>query len=130
MTRKYSSRPDWHNKVFLVVEDEEHNYAYVHEILKKTQATVIRAENGIKAIEEVSVHTFDLIIMDIKLPEMDGFKATIEIKKMKPFLPIIAQTAYAMEKEKIACFNAGCDDYIAKPFEPEKLLDAIKRHLL
>jgi CheY-like chemotaxis protein len=130
MTRKYSSRPDWHDKVFLVVEDEEHNFAYVYEILKKTNATIIRAENGIKAIEAVSLHTFDLILMDIKLPEMDGFKATVEIKKMKPFLPIIAQTAYAMEKEKIACFNAGCDDYIAKPFEPEKLLDAIKRHLL
>ena len=122
-------KPDWHDKAILVVEDEAHNFAYIREILKRTQATIVWVENGIEAIQEVSSRSFDLILMDIKLPEMDGFKATAEIKKMKPFLPIIAQTAYAMEKEMIACFEAGCDDYLAKPFAPERLLNTIQRHL-
>ncbi len=129
MIETNSTKPDWHNKVFLVVEDEEHNYAYIHEILKKTNATLIRAESGITAIESVKKQAIDLILMDIKLPEMDGYKATMEIKKIRPSLPVIAQTAYAMEKEKAACFKAGCDDYLAKPFEPNKLLEIIKKHI-
>ncbi len=129
MIETNSTKPDWHNKVFLVVEDEEHNYAYIHEILKKTNATLIRAESGITAIESVKKQEIDLILMDIKLPEMDGYKATMEIKKLKPSLPVIAQTAYAMEKEKAACLKAGCDDYLAKPYEPNKLLEIIKKHI-
>ena len=124
-----SPKPDWKGKVFLVVEDEDHNFAYIQEILRKTQATIIRAKNGIRAIELVKQESIDLILMDIKLPEMDGFKATIEIKKIKPSIPIIAQTAFAMENEKIACLKAGCDDYIVKPFHPSKLLDGIKKYL-
>ena len=124
-----STRPDWHDKVILVVEDEDHNFAYINEILRKTQATIIRAKSGVKAIEIVKQEPIDLILMDIKLPEMDGFKATIEIKKLKPSIPIIAQTAFAMENEKIACLKAGCDDYIVKPFHPSKLLDGIKKYL-
>ena len=129
MRENYLTKPDWHDKVLLVVEDEDHNYAYIHEILKKTHATIIRAENGIKAIDIFKQGLIDLILMDIKLPLMDGFKATIEIKKIKPSVPIIAQTAFAMEKEKIACLKAGCDDYIAKPYEPAKLLERMKRYL-
>lgn len=124
-----STRPDWRGKVFLVVEDEDHNFAYINEILKKTRATIIRAINGIKAIELVKQESIDLILMDIKLPEMDGFKATVEIKKIKPSIPIIAQTAFAMENEKIACLKAGCDDYIVKPFHPSKLLSGIMKYL-
>jgi two-component system cell cycle response regulator DivK len=121
-----STRPDWHDKVVLVVEDEDHNYAYIHEILRRTQATIIRAENGVKAIEKVKQEFIDLVLMDIKLPELDGYKATVEIKKIRPSLPVIAQTAFAMEKERIACLKAGCDDYIAKPYEPSKLIERIR----
>jgi len=124
-----STRPDWHDKVILVVEDEDHNYAYIHEILRRTQATIIRAENGVKAIEKVKKEFIDLVLMDIKLPELDGYKATVEIKKIRPSLPVIAQTAFAMEKEKIACLKAGCDDYIAKPYEPSKLIERIRLFL-
>lgn len=129
MSYTSSTKRDWHDKAFLIVEDEVHNFAYIREILKKTQVTIVWVENGIQAIEEVSLRPFDLILMDIKLPEMDGYKATAEIKKIKPTLPIIAQTAYAMEKEMIACFEAGCDDYLAKPFAPERLLNTIQRHI-
>ncbi|MBN2273186.1 MAG: response regulator [Bacteroidales bacterium] len=125
MEERKPTKPDWHGKVLLVVEDEDHNYAYIHEILKRTHATIIRADNGIMAVDIVRKKIIDLILMDIKLPEMDGYKATVEIKKIKPLLPIIAQTAFAMEKERIACLKAGCDDYIAKPYEPLKLLERI-----
>lgn len=121
-----STRPDWHDRKVLVVEDEDHNYAYIHEILKRTQATIVRAENGVKAIEKVKQESFDLVLMDIKLPELDGYKATTEIKKIRPSLPVIAQTAFAMEKERIDCLKAGCDDYIAKPYEPSKLIERIR----
>jgi two-component system, cell cycle response regulator DivK len=124
-----SNKPNWQDKVFLIVEDEDHNYAYIREILKKTKATIKRAENGLKAIAIVKAEPIDLILMDIKLPEMDGFDATSEIKKIKPSIPIIAQTAFAMEQEKIACFKAGCDDYIAKPYEPTKLIERVKYFL-
>jgi CheY-like chemotaxis protein len=108
------------------VEDEDHNYAYIYEILKKTRAIIFRAENGFKAVEIVKREAIDIVLMDIKLPEMDGYKATVEIKKFRPSLPVIAQTAFAMEKERIECLNAGCDDYIAKPYEPSKLIERIK----
>jgi CheY-like chemotaxis protein len=129
MVENNSTKPDWHDRVFLVVEDEDHNFAYINEIFKRTQVTIIRATNGLKAVEIVKQRPVDLILMDIKMPEMDGFKATIEIKKIKPSIPVIAQTAYAMENEKIACLKAGCDDYISKPFQPEKLINRVRLHL-
>ncbi len=126
MGETISTRPDWHNKTILVVEDEDHNYAYIFEILKRTKAVIIRAENGVKAVEKVKQGTIDVVLMDIKLPEMDGYKATMEIKKLNPSLPVIAQTAFAMERERIECMNAGCDDYLAKPYEPSKLIERIR----
>ena len=123
MTDNQSTKPDWQGKSILVVEDEDHNYAYIHEILKRTHVTILRAENGIRAVERAKNEHIDLVLMDIKLPEMDGIMATIEIRKILPDIPIIAQTAFAMEKERLACLDAGCDDYIAKPFEPVKLLE-------
>jgi len=129
MTGIQSTKPDWQGKCILVVEDEDHNYAYIHEILKRTHVTILRAENGIRAVERAKNEPIDLILMDIKMQEMDGIMATIEIRKILPDIPIIAQTAFAMEKERLACLDAGCDDYIAKPFEPLKLLERIKQYL-
>jgi len=130
MTDNQSTKPDWQGKSILVVEDEDHNYAYIHEILKRTHATILRAENGIRAVERAQNEPIDLVLMDIKMPEMDGIMATIEIRKILPDIPIIAQTAFAMEKERLACLDAGCNDYIAKPFEPLKLLERIKNYLV
>ena len=129
MTETQSTKPDWQGKSILVVEDEDHNFAYIHEILKRTHVTILRAENGLRAVERALKEPIDLVLMDIKLPEMDGIMATMEIRKTLPDLPIIAQTAFAMEKENLACLNAGCDDYIAKPFEPFRLLERVKYFL-
>ncbi|WP_462281699.1 response regulator, partial [Salinivirga cyanobacteriivorans] len=71
----------------------------------------------------------DLILMDVKMPVMSGLDATRKIKASKPELPIIAQTAYAMEDEKQHCLDAGCDDYIAKPIDPNDLFTLLKKYM-
>jgi len=113
---------DFHGKNILIVEDEDINYLFLNNLLKRAKVRTRRAENGQKAIDQIKTgHNFDLILMDIKMPVMNGIDATKEIKKLQPLLPIIAQTAYAMEEEKQSCLHAGCDDYIAKPIDENRL---------
>jgi CheY-like chemotaxis protein len=68
--------------------------------------------------------------MDIRIPKLDGYETTRRIKKIKKNLPVIAQTAYALEGEKAKCLEAGCDDYIAKPVKINELFRVIERHIL
>lgn len=91
---------DWSNKVILVVEDEHINFRYIQEILKRTSAEVVRAENGQEAIDIAQKMRVDLILMDIKLPIMDGYEATRKIREFNQNVPIIAQTAYVMSGEE------------------------------
>jgi CheY-like chemotaxis protein len=120
---------DFKGKTFLVVEDEDHNFAYIREILKRTGALILRAADAQKALELFMQQKIDLVLMDIKLPGMDGYKATQEIKKLNPKVPVIAQTAYAMINEKKQCLEAGCNDYISKPYDPASMLEIIARYL-
>jgi CheY-like chemotaxis protein len=80
-------------------------------------------------LEEVSRNNPDLVIMDIRLPVMNGLDATRKIRQNGNHVPIIAQTAYAMIEDKNACFEAGCDDYVPKPIQREVLLGKIASHL-
>jgi two-component system, cell cycle response regulator DivK len=121
--------PVWQGKILLIVEDEEHNYTYIHEILNRTRIGMIRAETGKEAITLFRKNKVDAVLMDIKLPDMDGYKATREIKKLKPAIPVIAQTAYAMTHERDKCISAGCDDYISKPFTPSTLISLIAKYI-
>ena len=125
-----NSVPSWKGKVLLVVEDEDHNYTYIYEILKRTRINMIRAETGLDAIRMFGEHKIDLVLMDIKLPDLDGLDATKEIKKLNAEVPVIAQTAYAMKKERDRCIAAGCDDYLSKPFDPDKLMNLVSKYLL
>jgi CheY-like chemotaxis protein len=127
-TERKNTSPLWHDKLLLVVEDEEHNFAYIQEILNRTRIGILRAETGIEAIEVFSANKVDLVLMDIKLPDMDGYSATMEIKKISPYTPVIAQTAYAMLQERDKCIKAGCDDYISKPFTPTMLISLISKY--
>jgi len=79
--------------------------------------------------DESHLPDIDLILMDVKMPVMSGLDATRKIKASKPELPIIAQTAYAMEDEKQHCLDAGCDDYIAKPIDPNDLFTLLKKYM-
>lgn len=114
----------------LIVEDEELNYQYLNKILKTLSLkNTVRAKDGIQAIEmSKSDPDIALILMDIKLPGMNGYEATEHIRRIKPNLPVIAITAYAMDDDKRKAFSAGCNDYISKPFNKEDLIPVLNKY--
>ena len=116
------------NTTVLVAEDEEYNYMLIDAILSAKKCTVIHAENGREAVELCNNNNIDIVLMDIKMPEMDGLTAMMEIRKFKSSLPIIAQTAYALEHEKCQLLEKGFTDYIAKPLKKEVLWDLIVKY--
>ena len=119
----------WKNRKVLIVEDEDLNFLFLEKLLITTGIEILRANTGIEAIEKVRKHSgIDLVLMDIKLPEMDGLTATREIKKINSKIPIIAQTAYAMKGDREEILEAGCTDYIAKPIKVDTLLAKLKHY--
>jgi len=121
---------DFSGKKILIAEDEKTNYLFLEALLKRTNATLIWAETGRNALEAVQNDSnIDIVLMDIKMPEMNGYEATNEIKKIRPQLPIIAQTAYALAGEKEKILSAGCDDYLSKPIMGKVLLEKIDNFL-
>jgi len=121
---------NFEGKTILIAEDEDNNYIYLQEVLIPTKVTLLRAKTGYQAIDIVKNQpTISMILMDIKMPEMNGFQATSIIKEMNPKIPIIAQTAYAMAEDLIKGKNAGCDDYLAKPIKPELLINTLRHYL-
>ncbi|TRZ75926.1 MAG: PAS domain S-box protein [Bacteroidetes bacterium] len=117
------------NKTILVVEDEDSNYFLLERILKRTDAKIVWARNGLDAINITSKGNIDLILMDIRMPVMDGYEATAEIRIFNKTIPIIAQTAYALKGEKERSLTAGCDGYISQPIDPKELLETIIRFI-
>ncbi|MBX3043315.1 MAG: PAS domain S-box protein [Candidatus Kapabacteria bacterium] len=121
------------SKIFsiLVAEDDLVNFLYIQKTLKRIKnVTLIHAENGRMAVDLFNLHSdIKLVLMDIKMPEMDGLTATKEILKQSPDAKIIAVTAYAQPDDRDDALDAGCIDYIAKPFLPEKLLEIVAKHL-
>ncbi len=120
---------NWAGKSILVAEDEESNFRFLEMVLSKTNVNLIRAKNGIEAIEKFQKNNIDLILMDIKMPHMDGHEATRRIRKIDKDIVIIAQTAFAMENDERISIKAGCNDYIAKPIRKPKLLELINKYL-
>ena len=119
------------NKTILVVEDEDFSFMFIYEILSNEKVKILRAKTGREAISiyENNTDKINLILMDIQLPIMDGWEATKEILKIDDKLPIIAQTAYAMKKQKDKCFESGCIGYLSKPYDNEQLIDLISQHI-
>ncbi|MGE0021846.1 MAG: response regulator [Draconibacterium sp.] len=110
----------------LVVEDDEASRLLLEILLEKTGLTLIMAEDGLIAIDKFNSHPeIDLILMDLRLPGMDGFEATRKIKKVKPSLPIIAVTAFALHGDENEAMKAGCDDYFSKPYNRKTLFEKI-----
>jgi len=115
----------------LVAEDNEVNQEVIRELLSGDGADVTLADNGRQAVEYVlslGGAAFDLILMDIQMPEMGGHEATRRILELAPDLPIIGQTAHAFAEEKAACLAVGMVAHIAKPLDPDRLVDLILRH--
>ena len=125
-----SNNLNWSSKTILIAEDEDSNYRYLEMVLNKTKTNIIWAKDGIEAIKLCKQHIPDLILMDIKMPNMDGFEATREIKKIHPEIPIIAQTAFAMENDERLSLEAGCNYYISKPIKPMKLMEVLSTFLM
>lgn len=120
---------DWGNKIVLIAEDEQINYLFLKAVLKPTKAKIIWTKTGRETIDVCNSENIDIILMDIKMPDLNGLEATIEIRKSFPDLPIIAQTAYALEEDEEASLNAGCNGYISKPIKPDTLLAIMSRYI-
>lgn len=115
------------NKVILIIEDDPSNYELLKVLLRKTGAEILWSRNGIEGIKTCKESIPDLILMDIKMPEMDGFETTKLLRNMNIHTPIIAQTAYARIEDEKKILDSGFDAYISKPIEKEKLLYTINK---
>lgn len=114
-------------KHILIVEDENYSFLFMQELLQGVEVEVLRARDGLEAIDRVQENPgIDLVLMDIKLPRLNGLEATRRIKEKRAGLPVIAVTAYAMAGDKEMALEAGCDAYIAKPVDLPKLFHLIK----
>lgn len=122
--------PNWSNKKILIAEDEASNFRYLEMVLTKTKAKIVWAKDGTEAIKLCEEHEPDLILMDIKMPHMDGLEATKEIKKNYPEIPIIAQTAFAMENDEHLSLEAGCNSYLSKPIKANILIQTLSNFII
>jgi PAS domain S-box-containing protein len=117
-------------KAVLIAEDEENNYLLVREFLSSLNLNILHAANGKEAVQLCrSGERIDLVLMDIKMPVMDGYEATKEIRSFLPTLPIIATTAYTLEADRTKALKSGCSDYISKPIRKASLLEKVNKYL-
>lgn len=128
-TIRVSARPgEMNQKTILVAEDEDSNYELVKIVLQK-RFRLLRAHNGIEAVNLNEDERPDLILMDIRMPEMNGLDATRIIKEINHDIPVIALSAYAFEENIREAKLAGCDEFMAKPFRVENLIEVVKKYL-
>ena len=115
----------------LVIEDQEDNRAILRDLLNAAGFTYLEALDGADGVAAASRDPPDLILMDIQLPEIDGYEATRRIKADPALssIPIIAVTSYALSGDEAKARAAGCDDYVTKPYSPRALLAKIRLHL-
>ncbi len=116
------------DKQVLLVDDDMRNIYAVSGLLQRAGMEVGMAENGAEALKKLKEQDFDLVLMDIMMPEMDGYEATMKIREQAEYknLPIIALTAKAMPKDREKCLDAGANDYLAKPIDKDKLFSILK----
>lgn len=119
----------WEGKTILIAEDEDANFTLLQLFLRNSGCEVLRARNGREAVEMVNKYPTDVVLMDLKMPVMDGFEATLSIKQRFPNLPVIAQTAFALSNDRIRAVEAGCDNYLSKPISAKTLIKTLARYL-
>ena len=119
------------NPVVLVIEDNEQNLYLMRFLLEKHGFTVVEATDGVKGVEMAKETKPHLILLDIQLPKMDGYAVARELRKNIDLTntPIIAVTSYAMVGDRERVLDAGADDYIEKPIDPERFVEQIKKHI-
>jgi len=110
-------------KTILIVENEQSGFELLKALIIPSGAIILHARDGINAIRFCQNHReIALVLMDIRLPGMDGLELTKQIKELRPDLPVVIQTSFALPAEKEACFDSGCDGYLTKPIRSELLL--------
>jgi len=117
-------------KNILIAEDDDINFRLIFIFLQNTNAKIVRAKNGKEAVELCREHDFNIVLMDIQMPVLNGYQATKQILQNKPFMPIIAQSAFAMNEERNESLQAGCVAHITKPIDPKLLLFNLKKYML
>ena len=120
---------DFANTTILIAEDVDYNFEFLKEILRDTKASILWAKDGIDVLNLYEKNKVDLILMDIQMPEIDGYEATRTIRKTNKEIPIIAQTAYAMNDEHQQCLEAGCNEVLTKPIKMKEMLDTLAKYL-
>lgn len=121
---------NWSSKTIMVAEDTESNYFFIEAFLERTKVNLLWAKDGNEAVEMFKANKVNLILMDIMMPEKDGYDTTREIKQLNPGIPIIAQTALALPDDEEKCYDAGCDYVLVKPINSDDLIASIKRFIL
>lgn len=120
----------WEKHHILIVEDDDPTAYLLQEVLKKTGAQLTHVDDGLQAVDFIRNHPeTNLILMDVHLPDKDGFTAAREIKGFAPNMVIIAQTSYAFSMEHNDATQAGCDDFFTKPLDMVRLLGVMDRFL-
>ena len=118
------------NPNILIAEDVESNFLYLKAVLSKLNANIFWAKNGLEVLDICDKEeVIDLVLMDLQMPEMNGYEATQILKKKYPHLPVVAQTAFAMSDDREKALAAGCDDYLAKPIKSKDLLTITEKFL-
>lgn len=120
---------DWRDKTFLIVEDNQISYMLLENILEPTGARILHAETAQEGINMAEADDIDLILMDVRLPDFTGWEASKIIKKAKPDLPIVVQTANANAEDKIKTFQAGCEAYLTKPIIKKQFYATLEKCL-
>jgi len=120
----------WKGRKILLVEDDSVNRKFMQLLLKPTEVDLVTAFNGQQAVDACLADSkINLVLMDLQMPVMNGYEALQEIKFIRPDLPVVAQTGYAMNEEKSKCLEEGFDDYVSKPINKNKLFPIIEKFL-
>ena len=119
------------SKCILVVEDQEDNRRILRDLLTSQGFEIIEAVTGLEGIKLARERRPDLILMDIQLPDLEGYEVARQIKSFDELkdIPIIAVTSYALSGDDVKAYEAGCSDYVSKPFSPRALLVKVQQHL-
>ncbi len=121
---------NWKDKVILVAEDDAVNFRFLEALLQDTGVQILHARNGLQAVELcLTINKIDLVLMDIKMPELNGIEATRKIRSFNKRIPIIAQTAFSMDYEIVQCLEAGCNDHITKPIDIREFMEKVDGYL-
>lgn len=119
---------NWKGKVILIAEDMEMNFVLLKKTLEQTQAEIIRAKNGQEMVDLVKSNSnIDIVLLDMGMPVMDGYEATKLLRSEGYQIPIIAQTAFALNNERERVLEAGCNAYVEKPIKKEVLFEKINQ---